>query len=59
MQPALVALMVASQSSLPGYDKAWVHSPGWPDYLCQYYSGLCFEIKCWLQRAFDGVLFKL
>ena len=62
MQPAPVALLVASQYVLPGYSDR--HGLGLRPRLARSfvsgYRGVCFEIKFsgW-HRGFDGVLFKL
>ena len=46
IQPALVALLVASQYVLPGYGvrRVWVRGPT-GRIIVSGYSGVCFEIK--------------
>ena len=52
--PALVALLVASQYAMPGFEA----QAG--QIIVSGYSGVCFEIKfSGRHRGFDGVLFNL
>ena len=45
--PAPVALLVASQYTVPGYSdrRVWVRGPGWPDHLCQVIAAYALRLN--------------